>query len=567
MAKTDVNDIKIWKERIGISQKFQKKEAANWRRFVDLYNNKQWADVAKEEDRVTVNYIYATVATAKPMLYFKNPHILVIPKMERYRPGSIIGERALNYEWIEYRLKERIKMSILDALIIGHGWIKQFLQDGKILAERVSPFDMFVDPEARNDWRKARYLIHRTYKPLEDVKKNSNYTNTRNLQATEKLSDELTGTEKLPIEFKDDVKRVELWEIHDRENGKLRVHATGHDKWLRNDKHPYKSEDFIFEMLRLIEVPDKFYPMSSVAPIESPCKELNKTRTQLINHRRRHKRILLANSDVLTDENLEDIEKSETLSIIKVHGVEATKSGLVPVPDPALGADVYKIESIIKDDITKIYGQSEYQRAGMQPGVQTATEAMMIERGQKLRPDEMLDIIQDFCVDIAKKRLQMMKQFYRTEHMYRFTDELGGVQWGEFTKEDIQGEYDVDIEVASSMPWSEETRRKMNMDALNLLTNPGLQIQLQREGYEIKIAELVKGVLKDLKRGDSSRVLVPFNMQQGSPAPLMPGEVEGKPMNVQKLQEKIAPNEAEEARRTIARAGGVLGGSPMPGGK
>ena len=74
-----------------------------------------------------------------------------------------------------------------------------------------------------------------------------------------------------------------------------------------------------------------------------------------------------------------------------------------------------------------------------------------------------------------------MKEFYSSEHMYRFAGDLGEVQWGNFTKEDIQGEFDVDIEVASSMPWSEEMRRKMNMDALNLLSNPQLQVQLQRE--------------------------------------------------------------------------------------
>lgn len=565
MAKVD--DIKTWKERINISKKFQKKEAQVWRRYVDLYNNKQWPDVVKSEDRITVNYIYATVATAKPMLYFKNPHILVIPKMEQYRPGALIAERALNYEWIEYRLKERIKMAILDALIMGHGWIKQHLQGNKIVAERVSPFDMFVDPEAKNNWRKARYLIHRTYRPVKEVKENPNYTNTKNLQATEKLSEELTGAEKLPPEFQDDIKRVELWEIHDRENDKLRVHATGHEKWLRNDKeHPYKNiEDFIFEMLRLIEVPDKFYPMSSVAPIESPCKELNKTRTQLMNHRKRHKRIVLYDRNKIKPDEMDKVEKSETMSFIGIDAWETGKEPMWPVPDLQLGADVYAIEKIIKDDITRIYGQSEYQRAGEQPGVSTATEAMMIERGQKLRPDEMLDIIQDFCVDIAKKRLQMMKEFYSANHMYRFAGDLGEIQWGNFTKDDIQGEYDVDIEVASSMPWSEEMRRKMNMDALNLLSNPQLQVQLQREGVEIKVKELVKSVLKDMKQGDASRILVEFNKQ--SPQPFMAGELEGKPMDVQKLQEKMAPgNEGEAIRQGISKVGGVMGGSPMPSG-
>jgi hypothetical protein len=560
----DLDDIKLWKERIRVSKEFQKKKGAteDWKRYVDLFNNKQWAETFKAEDRVTVNMIYALVSTAKPMLYFKNPRILVIPKKEEYRPGAEIAERALNYEWIEHRLKEKIKLSILDGLLISHGWIKQVYYDDKIHALRVSPFDMFVDPMAGSDWRASRYLIHRTFKSLEDVKANPNYENTKNLKTSSKMTEVIFGQYADKEGLSDDTKRVELWEIHDREKGKIRVMATDHDKWLRNEKHPYECEDFIFEMLRLIEVPDHFYPMSSIAPVESPCKELNKTRTQLINHRKRHKRILLFDKQVLTPDNLEDIEKSEALSLIGVDGREAVQGSIQPVPDPPLGADIYQIEQVIKGDIREIYGQSEYQRSAQAPGVETATEAMMIERGTRLRPDEMLDIIQDFCVDIAKKRLQMMKQFYTSEHMYRFADEMGQVQWGSFTKEDIQGEYDVDIEIASTMPWSEETRRKFNMDALNLLSNPGLQVQLQREGFEIKVSELVKGVLKDLRLPDTSRVLVPFNMQQGSPAPLLPGEAEGGPMDVQKLQEKIAPNEGEAQRRGIARAGGVLGGTP-----
>jgi len=566
----DKDNIKTWKERIKLAQKFQEKKGMteDWKRFVDLYNNKQWPSVYKSEDRVTVNMIYALVSTAKPMLYFKNPRILVIPKKEEYRAGAEIAERALNYEWIEHRLKQKIKLCALDGLIIGHGWIKQVFDGKNIQALQISPSDMFADPMARNDWRQARFLIHRTFKSVEEVKKNPNYQNTKDLKPTTVMTEVIFGQHQDKKEFSDDVKRVEIWEIHDRENDKIRVLATGHEKWLRNEEHPYKNiEDYIFEMLRLIEIPDQFYPMSSIAPVESPCKELNKTRTQLINHRKRHKRIILYDKNVFTPDNLEDIEKSETLSLIPVDGLADPnkREPMWPVPDPPLGADVYQFEQIIKNDIREIYGQAEYQRSGQTPGVETATEAMMIERGARLRPDEMLDVIQDFCVDIAKKRLQMMKEFYTEPHMYRFADEMGAIHWGKFTKEDIQGEYDVDIEIASTMPWSEELRRKYNMDALNLLSNPTLQLQLQREGFEIKVSELVKGVLKDLRLPDTSRVLIPYG--QGSPAPFLPGELEGGPMNVQKLQEKAPPNEGEAMRQGIARAGGVLGGTPGVGGR
>ena len=45
-----------------------------------------------------------------------------------------------------------------------------------------------------------------------------------------------------------------------------------------------------FEMLRNYEVSDHFYPLGDVCQIESLQLELNQTRTQMMNHRKRFQR-------------------------------------------------------------------------------------------------------------------------------------------------------------------------------------------------------------------------------------------------------------------------------------
>src|SRR5207245_2900840 len=73
---------------------------------------------------VPVNLVYAYVKTEIARLYFKDPWITVNAKRVEDIGSAQIAEQIVNYTWGELKLKSEIKQAILEALLIGHSWIK-----------------------------------------------------------------------------------------------------------------------------------------------------------------------------------------------------------------------------------------------------------------------------------------------------------------------------------------------------------------------------------------------------------------------------------------------------------
>ena len=298
------------------------------------------------QDRISVNLAFSTINVMAPSVAVNHPKITVSANQEGDEDRAVFVEAVVNYLWRHHDYRKPFRRAVKDFLIIGHSWMKvgwrfveqereltpeefaleydeasleveQFSYDNpemindlpsdqdvldalprkkmevvedQVFVERVSPFDMFVDPEATN-LDDARWIAQRIVRPLNEVKKDKRYKRSvrMNLEADSGVRYRWENDNERE-EYANPGNRVTLYEYYDLVNGTISVCAASGDDFLLDPQPmPYHS-GHPFVMMRNYDVPDMFYPMGDLESIESLQEELNKTRSQMVNHRKRYAR-------------------------------------------------------------------------------------------------------------------------------------------------------------------------------------------------------------------------------------------------------------------------------------
>ena len=429
-------------DRLRLAQRWRHDEGYDqkWRRMIDLYRGKTyWGDRNAwgnpQADRISVNLAFSTINVIGPAVSVNHPKITVSANKETDADRAVFVEAVINYLWRHFDYRKPFRRAVKDFLIVGHAWVKvgwKFVEEERRLAgyeiddevvrsiqeidefamenpalagdlpsdqdvidsvpltemvvledqpfvERISPFDMYVDPEATclDD---AKWIAQRIVRPLSEVKKDKRYKASvrRSLQADAGLKvrwDEDTERD----EYSDDVDRVTLYEYYDLENGTLSVCAHQTDDYLLDPTRMPYAFGHPFVMMRNYDIPDVFYPMGDLDQIESLQEELNKTRTQMTNHRKRYARKYLYHERSFGPEGREALESDEDGRFVPVVDENRDLSAVVqPLPQVPLAPEIYEQSHIIEQDINTVSGVSEYSRGQMPEIRRTATEASII---------------------------------------------------------------------------------------------------------------------------------------------------------------------------------------------
>ena len=148
---------------------------------------------------------------------------------------------------------------------------------------------------------------------------------------------------------------------------------------IKPQKMPY-AMGHPFVMLRGYEIPDYFYTIGDVEQIESLQLELNETRSQMMNHRKRFQRKWLYEKDAFDRDGVAALESDIDNTMIPVISDGNIANVITPLPAVITPSDFYDQSSLISADLDRVSGVSDYQRASSQANVKrTATEAAMIQ--------------------------------------------------------------------------------------------------------------------------------------------------------------------------------------------
>jgi len=488
---TEEQKVAIWKARIERGKNYAKKNFwENAKEDIKFFSGDHFEGLglSKDTDLLTINYTWSIIKSLIPQTYYEDPYIKLTAQSPNWVESRQLAEDYLNYCWKKMKIKRQLRKIILDWYVTGLGVRKlgyfqetvkntnlETAKEYSFLVKdeypyflRQSPLDVVVDPEAKN-LDDIRWLAARYYVPIDDLQSRESlkYKGVENLKGKH-MPEDLLG--KKFEEIDSDIRRVELWEIEDYVDNKILTLSGESDKFLRDIENPYfqlcdiKSN---YGLLYNNEIPDKPYPQSDVFNLKRLNQEYDKTRTQIMQHRKKSQRKIVYEDGVFaTDEELAKFLNDEDLVPAKVVREGVGKIAIFSAATP--DANLYDYCGAILFDMNNIARSGFNQRAVEAPTEKTATEASIIEKNAQLGNAERLDVMTDFIIDTARELLAILQKFPSEEKKFYVERRR---EWQTFRREDIAGDYGVNIEVgAVQRKDSLESIQRAN-DVFSLLIN------------------------------------------------------------------------------------------------
>ncbi len=502
MARTSNRElITKYRDKIEQSRRWRREENHDdlWRRMIDLYRGKHFR-TASEEDRLLVNIAFATINVISPSVSVNHPKITVNARRYENAPNAVVTEEIVNYWWRHFECQREFRRAVKDMLVLGHGWVKTgyrfvekdkenydnsdelattapesiteselIITEDRPFVERISPFDVFVDADATN-MSDLRWIAQRVRRPLMEVKKDKRYNSSARQEASPSHYSKWgqdgfmpRRSEKLEDAY------VEIWEFYDIDRNTMSVFCDGGDKFLVNPVEIPFAFGHPFVMLRNYEVPETFYPMGELEAIEPLQMELNETRTQMMNHRKRFSRKWLYKESAFDPEGRSALESDEDNVMVPVISEEPLSNVISPMPAVISPPEFYNQSNLISADIDRVSGVSEYMRGALPEIRRTATEAAIAQDAANARASDKLAIVERAIADCARRLVMLAQQYLTGEQAIRVIGQGQQQMWLSFDRDYIQGEFDFSVEGGSTAPTNESFRRQMALQVVDAM--------------------------------------------------------------------------------------------------
>ena len=502
MEETEVDQKRIsarqWMKRINRSLKFrdQVRDRQNWKRILEEYKGEYKVN-SSGVNSPPINLVYGYVHTAIPRIYFRDPHMSINPKGAESAGAARVLELVINYIFRELRLKNEVYRLLMDTFLFGHGWLKygyigemgdtgvevpteksEYIKDEEIFAAYVPYEDVVFDVTLCQDPpHDCRWIAHRIIRPVREIKDDPKYENTGKIKSNVSTRD--SKGEKIDDALKDsDLELFEFWEVHDKDSSKIYCVAESMDRFLRETNNVYEMEGLPFSMLKFNMVPGEPYPLSDIFIIEAQILERVKLRAAQLNHVKRWNRQLSIEINSMSKDEIEKFSQGIDGAV-----TQRTKGSAPPEPIQyaPIPSESFQIDDLIQRDIDTVIGQSEVDRGGQaKTQTNTAFELQAQNAGTSMRQAQRQDRLEDFLEEVASKIIALVKQFQTTPKYVRITG-MDEAQIAEafptmqtdstglhFTKDDIQGEYDIEAKAGSTLPLNRENKVKIIESTLKL---------------------------------------------------------------------------------------------------
>ena len=453
-----------------------------WSRYKKYYRNDYDEALNLKIPVIKINDVYSYVRTAVSSLFARNPRIRVNPKRTQDIIPAHVTECAVNYYWNIKKIKHQIKKSIKEAKLVGYSWVKvgyetdiekvdgvesetnEFIKNEDVFAVYVPHDEIWYDSDAQDPPYDCRWMIHKYTKSTEILRNKYN----EKIQANREVKNSQGMKE-------EDRELTDVYEIWDKDSGKIKVYIEGLDKfaeekdWLDCFVDENGRLEFPFVMLIFDEYidlgEDNNLPDPEIRAFEPQILENMKLRSLQMEHIKRYNRMLVVDKTKLVDETqMEAIKRGDIAGLIEANTDPSTV--FAPVPYPPVQMDAYAVGSLIAQDKDQISGQSSVERGGAaQTKTRTLGEIQQIQAGTAGRLAEQQDIVEEFTANIARKMIKVMRTYFDMPKFARISGSVSQSvvdimkQQGKFdgfsfkfTKEDIQGEYDIDVVPGSTVP-------------------------------------------------------------------------------------------------------------------
>ena len=535
ISKADIDTQKKWEEHLtrskSVRANWKKKFKVDL--GIDYFEGKQNPGYP-EDEWLTINKVYAHIKAALPTLYSNDPYFYITLKrsfspdpqsIALYEERAKIRQAMLNYLKDEVGLKQEVRISIQDAMfgfgicktyyhvesiknpeagkpILGEDGIYLIDDQGSILqepeyipkneryvVERVHPNDFLFDEDAGPSPKTWKWVAQCIRMTMDEARKNPLFSKsaianldskdhdqkdqeTRNREERKKGGDIKGRAEQIgqgTLLQDDGQKIIYVWEIYEIQRKKWTVIAENGTVPLVNDEDvPLGIESHPFSVLRFTLRDDSPYPIPPISQGIDPQKEYNIARSRIMTHRKRFNRKYTAVGQ-WEETELSKLESGDDGTIIKS---PVPGSAIVPIADAPLDQQGYLEINALNMDMIELFGGHHDESRGI-ASADSATQAAILDKRLEIKEGDELSQVVDFVKDIAKKLDQLVQAHIDKDEAVKVV----GPQ-GEFWKvvrtndyEEINGEFQYDVNIGSTIPKLPQVERSSWMSFLQLIAS------------------------------------------------------------------------------------------------
>jgi hypothetical protein len=430
----------------------------------------------------------------------------------------------MNRIWRSHEVQGRIGLgdATFDNLVLGDGYLKigyqivdrptydeygNLVGEGRVkIAEfsvdRVNPWDIWIDPYA-DGIHNARWVCQRIIIPRAELDNDPRYKSATDEGFEGDIDpSNLSPEDQSRIEYLTDG-WVALFEFYDIA-----------EEWMISFINPGGQAVRYIERIKcpIIQIPNyrilnSPYHMGELEQISSLQDEINKTRSQMMTHRRRNVMKWIVNESKLSDDALAAMKSGKINDVIRVEGNEPIDNIIQAITPQALSADIYAIDDRLRADVNEITGVNEYLRGVPQNISRTATEATIIEGATNIRTRHkllqielaarqagqmLLDIIRDVLPLTAFEEMTMFITGRDAESLNRAVgnDPLGGPVLLTPNPEVFTGRYRVEVERGSTELRNPQVKAQQLMQMVQLIA--GMLPIMQQQGIPFNLKRLME---------------------------------------------------------------------------
>ena len=441
VTKTHREQVAFLIEDLKASKTLREGREKMWRRSIDQYEGSMWPAAIRDDpsnDLIHIGVSFSTVNTILPHITGRDPVFMIEPVSKDATPKNArIQEAFLNRKWRAIDGQFALEQAAFDYVVYGDGFLKVTYEiierpispeDVHTIVEehvdRVSPWDVWIDPFSEG-LHNARWVCIRQQLSEDEARQNQTYNIPKDFEFTDQTpkSDEGRKRDGDAKGGSPHRRWVELFEIYDLTNKILYVIPHNHDK-------PWKVVEGIDVPLVQIgnhTLTDLPYHFGDLEPIYDVQREIDKTRSQMITHRRRNIAKLLMREDAITSEGKAAMQSGVVGEIVPIKGKDIPLQDLVKEMSLApLTQDAYAISDISQGDIYEISGITEYQRGASPDITRTATEAQIMQGSSNVKLDAKLKGIERAVRRVGELLLAIAKEVYPTTDVDEMSLFIGG---------------------------------------------------------------------------------------------------------------------------------------------
>lgn len=502
IEKLEPND---WQDHITLGLKFREKYGLDnrWKRWREMYTGDYGGGL------VPVNMLFSNGKIMVPKCYFRNPRVKVIPKKPTAWYSARVVEAVDNHLIREMGFKYQIKAMIEDVYTAGTSFGKigydsqygYFPNSDELGVEEstqetikgsgdkanIEKTEYNVNVKPGNPWflwtpaedivvpygalktgapeiTDIPWLAHRIVRRLEDVKDDIKYKNTDKLGAN--LRADTRRDREFPADM--DEEYIELWEVHDVKRKMIYVVAQDYDKYLVEEEDVLQIEGLPFVRLIFNTHPRYFWGISDIKNLEPHQMFLNDVNTIIKDHTRVSIKKFLGKKGAMKAAEINKLLSERSGAYCEVDGnlEDAIKELKFSIPQ-----ELFTVKNEIRKDMRELVGYSRNEAGEFdQSSRRTATEATLVKQGSETRSSERRDVVADVVEKSIRKINQIIFERWDSERVIDILGEDGVKYWVSYTKDDIIGEYDIQINAEEAQVIDTD---KITQDAIALLQQFG----------------------------------------------------------------------------------------------